>query len=286
VPQVERGPPKAHHGIVGILDDDTIDAARQLVAEGRASELSGLSVEDSTLGAAAELACAMLAWQGANDSAGLCAGEAWAKTAPCLTRALACARGSARPEAERHASPPMEIEPVGADPDELPFLCERFKRSLISHGGYSKPLATALSGALGEMADNVFRHSTEKEGEAAPGIVGFAVKGPEFEFVVADVGRGALASLRVISAWEHLTTAKMALDAIVTRGATRRSGQTQGGGFRDLFTALVDLAGELRLRSGDAAVTLDGRGSPAQRIKVHSAVAPLVGFQVTVRGRR
>lgn len=271
---------------MGTLDDDTVDAARRLVAEGRASELAALTVEDSTLGAAAELACAMLTWQRAGDLAGLQAAERWAQTAPRLARAAACVRGTAHPEAQRHDSPPVEFEPVGADPDELPFLCERFKRSLMDHGGYSKPLATALSGALGEMADNVFRHSTEVEGTAAAGVVGFAVSGPEFEFVVADVGRGAFASLRSIGAWEHLGTAKAALEAIVTRGATRRSGQMQGGGFRDLFTALVDLAGELRLRSENAAVTLDGRGDPTQRIKVHSAVASLAGFQVTVRGRR
>jgi hypothetical protein len=271
---------------MGTLDDDTVGVARRLVAEGRASELAALTVEDATLGAAAELACATLAWQRDSNLAGLRAAEAWAATAPRVARAVACVRGWVRPEAERHASPKAEIEAVGTDPDEIPFLCERFKRSLVTHGGYSKALADALSGALGEMTDNVFRHSTEQEGAAAAGVVGFAVEGFAFEFVVADIGRGALASLRSIAAWEHLTTPKMALDAIVTRGATRRSGQTRGGGFRDLFTALVDLAGELRLRSEDAAVTLDGRGNPAQRVKVWSTAAPLAGFQVTVCGRR
>lgn len=275
-----------HDSIVATLDDDTADAARRLVAEGRASELAGLTVDKSTLGAAAELACAARAWERDGDAVATAALQRWADGAPALARAIACVRGAGRSEIARHAAPETELEPVGKDPDEITFMCERFKRSLVDHGGYAKPLATGLSGALGEMTDNVLRHSTDEEGAPAPAVVGYAVSGPEFEFVIADVGRGALASLRSISAWRELKDADAALDAIVTRGATRRSGQTMGGGFRELFTALVDLAGELRLRTDDAAITLDGRGDFARRIKVHAAVPSLQGFQVTVRGRR
>ena len=271
---------------MGFLDDDTVNAARRLVSEQRATELEGFAVEDSTLGAAAELACAMVIWQQTGEVAGLRVAERWAASAPRVARALACVQGAAQAEAERHAAPQSEMESIGSDPDEIAFLSERFKRSLVAHGGYSTPLATALSGALGEMVDNVLRHSTEREGTPGAAVVGYSVIGSEFEFVVADLGRGVLTSLRSISAWEHLASAQASLDAIVTRGATRRSGQTQGGGFRDLFTALVDLAGELRLRSDEAAVTLDGRGDPARRLKVHEAIPRLVGFQVTARGRR
>lgn len=278
--------PVGHDSIVATLDYDTADAARRLVAEGRAGELVGLTVDKSTLGAAAELACAARVWERDGDTVAMAALQRWADGAPALARAIACVRGAARSEIARHAAPETELEPVGTNPDEITFMCERFKRSLVDHGGYAKPLATGLSGALGEMTDNVLRHSTDEEGTPAPAVVGYTVGGAEFEFVVADVGRGALASLRSIPAWRELKDAKSALDAIVTRGATRRSGQTVGGGFRDLFTALVDLAGELRLRTDDAAITLDGRGDCARRIKVHGAVPSLQGFQVTVRGRR
>lgn len=268
------------------LDDDTADAARRLVAEGRTSELEGLVVDESTLGAAAELACATFFWGRDGNTTAVDAIQRWASGNLRLARAIACVGGARQSDIARHAAPRTQIEPVSADPDEIPFLSERFKRSLVEHGGYAKPLATAVSGALGEMTDNVLRHSTEREGTPAPAVVGYAVSGSEFEFVVADAGRGALASLRTIAVWTELVDAKMALDAIVTRGATRRSGHSVGGGFRDLFTALVDLAGELRVRSDDAAVTLDGRGDSSRRIKVDASVPWLPGFQVTVRGRR
>lgn len=271
---------------MALLDDETADAARRLVAEGSVAELATLSVDDATLGAAAELACAAFVWASAENHAAISAVRRWAAGARRLARAIECVAGGAHSETARHAVPTSEIEPIGVDADEIPFLCERFKRSLVEHGGYSTSLANGVSGALGEMTDNVLRHSTEREGTPAPGIVGFAVNGPEFEFVVADVGRGALASLRSISAWDGLADARAALDAIVTRGATRRSGEIRGGGFRDLFAALVDLAGEVRLRSDDAAITLDGRGDVTRRIKVHATVPPLEGFQIFVRGRR
>jgi hypothetical protein len=60
-----------HDATVGILTDNTVDAARRLVAEGRATELEGFTVEESTLGAAAELACAMLVWERTGNVAGL-----------------------------------------------------------------------------------------------------------------------------------------------------------------------------------------------------------------------
>lgn len=81
-------------------------------------QLVTVEIEHSTLGAAAELACAMYAWRHGGEAAGLRAAEAWARANSRIARAAACFRGGTSPETQRHDAPLVEIEPIGADSDE------------------------------------------------------------------------------------------------------------------------------------------------------------------------
>lgn len=66
--------------------------------------------------------------------------------------------------------------------------------------GLAKSLAAGLMGALGELQDNVFEHS----GRPVTGLVAYGAGDGAFEFVVADAGRGVLASLRENPEFAHL----------------------------------------------------------------------------------
>lgn len=144
---------------------------------------------------------------------------------------------------------------------------------------FPKTFAEALSKVLGEMADNVVQHS-EEMGAVYTGIGGYHVADRESAFAVIDVGRGVLASLNTSQTWKHLKTSRQALRSIVEQRASSRSQQGEGEGFKQLFKALVDRNCLIRLRSGDAVVTItDGADGREGR---ESGSAVLAGFQVSV----
>lgn len=157
---------------------------------------------------------------------------------------------------------------------------DRFARSLSSIAGVPRQTAKAITAAYAEMVDNVLCHAAP-HGVARPAaIVGFTVSSTEFEFAVADLGRGVLASLHDKDANRSLTTHGAALRAAIQEGATRRPYST-GHGFKDLHVALADLEGVLRFRSGDAALSLDGQGQPRRAVLGSSPA--LGGLQLGVR---
>jgi len=162
--------------------------------------------------------------------------------------------------------------------DHFSLLLQRFCRSMRK-AGFPKTFAEALSKVLGEMADNVVQHSEERA-DVFTGMGGYHVANRAAAFTITDVGRGVLASLKASPNWQHLKTSREALRAIVEARASSRAQQGEGEGFKQLFKALVDRNGSIRLRSGNAVVTIsdgvDGRearegGSPS-----------LAGLQVCV----
>ncbi|MES2056278.1 MAG: ATP-binding protein [Pseudomonadota bacterium] len=116
--------------------------------------------------------------------------------------------------------------------------------------------AALLVAALGELIGNVIDHSDAP----ASGIALFSAERGHFEFVVADTGIGALKSLSLNPEHAHLSDDGAALQAMVEAGVSRFGRDTgHGNGFRPIFERLADLTGQLRFRSGDHALTLDGR---------------------------
>lgn len=147
-------------------------------------------------------------------------------------------------------------------------------------GGLVRDRAAGLMGALGELLDNVFEHS----GRPESGVVAYAASEGAFEFVVADSGRGVLASLRENPEFAGLADSGTALRVAVSDGASRYAGSTgHGYGIGQLFRALAHDAAELRFRSGDHALRLWG-DAPSLTGQVELAQkAWLNGLAVSVR---
>lgn len=146
--------------------------------------------------------------------------------------------------------------------------------------GLARGLAAGLMGALGELLDNVFEHS----GRPESGVVAYAASDGAFEFVVADVGRGVLASLRENPDFAGLSDSGTALRVAVSDGVSRHARSSgHGYGIGQLFRALAHNSAELRFRSGDHALRLWG---DAPSLAGHVELAQkawLDGLAVSVR---
>ena len=146
--------------------------------------------------------------------------------------------------------------------------------------GLAKNLAAGLMGALGELQDNVFEHS----GRPVTGVVAYGAGNGAFEFVVADAGRGVLASLRENPEFAHLAEFGAALRVAASDGASRYARSTgHGYGIGQLFRALAHHTAGLRFRSGDHALRLWG---DAPSLAGHVELAQkawLDGLTITVR---
>jgi anti-sigma regulatory factor (Ser/Thr protein kinase) len=142
--------------------------------------------------------------------------------------------------------------------EELRWVAFRQKAQQAAELSLPKPVAQGLMGAMTEIEDNIHLHS----GRPDTGIVAFRGSADEFEFVVADSGVGMLASLRSSPDYASLDDAGKALHLALQDGTSRLNHieKNRGYGFRDLFRNLASLNGELRFRSDDQAVTIEGMG--------------------------
>ncbi len=150
-------------------------------------------------------------------------------------------------------------------------LTIRAKRAAEA-AGFSSRSAGQLAASLGEMLSNILEHS----GAPETGLVAFRGSERLFEFVVADQGMGALASLRGNPQYAVLATARDALPLVLQSGCSSTGDPGRGMGFDDLFRGLANHNGRLRFRSDNAAVTIDGQ-SP-------SAIWPKVKQRPSLRG--
>lgn len=142
-----------------------------------------------------------------------------------------------------------------------------------------KIIAQGLIGALRELEDNIHLHSQR----AQDGIVAFRGTAEEFEFVVADSGIGVLAGLRGSPRYAHLADAGAALKTALSDGQSRLLDDDpgRGYGFHELFVSLANLNGDLRFRSDDHALMIDGSGPALPRARLGQK-AMLQGFVVSV----
>jgi anti-sigma regulatory factor (Ser/Thr protein kinase) len=142
------------------------------------------------------------------------------------------------------------------------------------------PSATAgqIGAAFGELIGNIIDHSA-----AIPsGFAAFRAKTRAFEFVVSDRGMGPLASLTTCAEYASMSDHGEALQAIIETGVSRfGAGSGHGHGFRPIFEKLADMSGQLRFRSGDAALTLDGRFGDKVKLQV-AQKSPISGFYASV----
>ena len=122
--------------------------------------------------------------------------------------------------------------------------------------GFSRHVASQLVAAIMEMVDNIYLHSSLSE----TGLAVFHARPGYFEFAVLDRGVGILRSLQQSAEYARLTDHGDALQTALTDGCSRFGlNSNHGHGFRPLFIGLSNLNGALRFRTGDHALTIDGR---------------------------
>ena len=177
--------------------------------------------------------------------------------------------------------PLSRIDPGVDNEDRLAWeqWAKRAENAAVA-AGLGKALVGGLMGALGELQDNVFEHSARPES----GVIAYAASDGAFEFVVADGGRGVLASLRENPEFAGLEDSGAALRIAASDGASRYPRSTgHGYGIGQLFRALAHDAAELRFRSGDHALRLWG-DAPSLTGQVELAQkAWLDGLTISVR---
>lgn len=145
--------------------------------------------------------------------------------------------------------------------------------------GLPKLFAQGLVGSIRELEDNIHRHSKR----AQDGVIAFRGSSDEFEFVVADSGIGVLQGLREVPRYAHITDAGTALKTALADGQSRLLDEDpgRGFGFHELFVSLANLNGELRFRSDDHALTIDGSGPALPQARL-AQKARLQGFVISI----
>lgn len=155
------------------------------------------------------------------------------------------------------------------------------KRAGREISGLSAAVSGQLVAAMRELENNIHEHS----GAPRTGVLVYKAEPGDFEFVVADYGMGILRSLRQCDSYADLTDEGKALEAGLADGVSRYGADSNRGyGFRPIFIGLTNLYGELRFRSGDHAVMMDGTNPGLATARI-SQKAPIEGFLVSVRCR-
>ena len=75
----------------------------------------------------------------------------------------------------------------------------------LNENGFGVNFARALTGAVGEMVDNVWLHSATD----LPGLLAYQIRRRKFAFSVADLGIGVLSSLRKNAQFRYLNSSSM-----------------------------------------------------------------------------
>jgi hypothetical protein len=161
---------------------------------------------------------------------------------------------------------------------EWTLFYDRFRRAAAQ--GRSGKMYRAVAGVLGEMGDNVVWHAFEAEDKPCSALAAFHVNDDTSSFCVADSGQGFLRSLGRSKTWTGLKNDQDALDAVVNKHATSRPGETEGGGFKQLFNSLLDLNGLVILRSGSCVLMMENSGAIRQQVIRQSIWVP--GSSITV----
>lgn len=147
----------------------------------------------------------------------------------------------------------------------------RFSRlapALIKNG-FSEATAALIASAIGEVGDNCFAHNAPNWIDVRGCWFEYAIKKGKFFCVVADRGRGILASLKAVR--PELFSHREALLTALTERVTGRAPERRGNGLKYTTAVLAELSsGDFLLKTGDAyfecALPLD-RNKIAEYIK-------------------
>ncbi len=228
-----------------LFDYGVVDGLGRAAQRGRAPRLEGRTFRASTIGPIAEFAQLDMV----TSLSALCASD-WFDD------------GILRPLLK-----PLTVRPqqwlaldgrqglISADGLEREDILTSFKIDALESGFFPSTAAFIVA-AMGELIGNVIDHSDARQS----GVALFVAQPNQFEFVIADRGIGARTSLARNPDHARLVDEGSALKAMVESGVSRfPRGAGHGNGFRPIFEKLADMTGHLRFRSGDYALTLDGR---------------------------
>lgn len=152
------------------------------------------------------------------------------------------------------------------------------KRAGRRISGLSPAISAQLVAAMAELENNIHDHANATE----TGVLAYKAEPGLFEFVAADRGIGILRSLRQCESYAALADEGEALRAALTDGVSRHGlNSRQGHGFRPIFTGLANLRSELRFRSGDHAITMDGTNPDLSTARIRQK-ALIDGFFASV----
>ena len=198
-----------------------------------------------------------------------------------IATSILTAKGAQRPT-DPYGTYPVEVFRIGCEADLLSedwlLFCDRFRRGAAR--GKQSAAVLSLVSVFREMADNVVCHAFESPGKPCRGLAGYHVSDQCITFSVIDDGIGFLKRLQGCRTWAHLKSDQQALDAVVSKQATSRPGESSGGGFKQLFNGLLNLNGLVVLRTGTATFTLRNHKAHWQRTEAISH--PIFGSQVTL----
>ncbi|MHC2071101.1 hypothetical protein ACYFX5_26815 [Bremerella sp. T1] len=155
----------------------------------------------------------------------------------------------------------------------------RFAFSIVQ-AGFHRKKALEIAAAMGEMADNAVCHSRSRHGI----LVGYQTTNDSAVCIIADVGIGVLKSLKTNSRYKNLTLHVDAIETALKDGESRYGFGHGGTGFSTVFKNMAEANGTLRFRSGEGAISIDGKSNHFDKIIKHS-VTFRPGFQVTLSCR-
>ena len=144
--------------------------------------------------------------------------------------------------------------------------------------GLNSGTARRLVAAMKELESNIHEHSFASES----GLMAFRANNGIFEFVVYDEGKGILNGLKECSTYKHVSDEGEAMKIALQEGESRLGrGTGRGFGFRQMFLGIAELYGNLRFRSGDYALLIEGL-SPTLAKSTLAQKAHSKGFFVSV----
>lgn len=259
---------------------ESIEAFARWATDASGGPFSGSAPTGFTLSAAVELASRR---QGVLSTGAIAQIDAWAAEHDELNHAIRLFSIATECGVSDSSDAVWLTLPArnSASLDAHEFFLRRFREALQA-AGFPNGLAYGFAGALEGMTDNLCQHSFDAE-HSRGGLAAFRIRRRAMAFVVADLGRGALASLRENTLWKGLNSDHSAIQAIITRHASRREGLGEGEGFKTLFKTLASHNGDLRFRSGGATYDISGNLDAVKGTAGFSD--PIPGLQMSVRCR-
>lgn len=227
------------------------------------------------LGPWVELAVAQAQMPGQYRALRFADGRLWSGLQRALKQAEIC---GTEYNANFGAFPLTRLGTTSQEQETWDQWCLRF-RLAAENSGFPKAFAGALTGAMGELQDNIPLHSEHIQS----GLVAFQGSSGAFEFVVSDQGIGVLASLKKNPDYQDLPHAGEALKIAASDGGSRFAKDTgHGYGIGQLFRALAGVEGDIRFRSGDHAYELSGSGPNPTGIISLGQKSHLPGLTVSI----